>query len=197
MTTLAQRPPRPVVEEPEPYTSEQFARLTQNYPDLRMELTKEGECIIMPPAFSETGRKNSKINARLTVWAEQNARGETFDSSAGFTLPNGAERSPDASWIERTRWEALSVHQREEEFAPICPDFVIELRSRTDRLSKLQEKMREYMENGARLGWLIDPPSRRVEVYRPGREAEILAGPVSISGDPELPGFTLDLTPIW
>ncbi len=203
MTVLAERPqaPKPVIpsemEEPEPYTSAQFARLTQQYPDLRMERTKEGEIIIMPACFSETGRKNSKINARLFVWAEQNAQGETFDSSTGFTLPNGAERSPDASWIERARWEALDVHQREEEFAPICPDFVIELRSRTDRLSALQKKMREYIQNGARLGWLIDPKWKRVEVYRPGREVEILTDAASVSGDPELPGFVLDLTPIW
>ncbi len=180
------------VEEPDPYTSEQFASLAAAYPELRMELTKEGELIIMPPTMSKTGLRNAKLSTRLGMWNELANLGEGFDSSTVFLLPNGAKRSPDASWVEKSRWEALTEDEQED-FAPICPDFVAELRSKTDRLSAVQKKMREYIENGARLGWLIDPKSRRVEVYRPGQEVEILDNPVSVSGDPVLPGFTLDL----
>jgi Uma2 family endonuclease len=196
MTTIAARPVAPVVEEPEPYTHEEFKELTQDYPDLRMELTKEGEVVITPPVKTLTGRRNADLTADLVIWNRIMRKGYVFDSSAAFILPSGAERSPDVSWVEASRWDALTDEQQED-FAPLCPDFVIELRSKSDRLSKLQEKMREYRDDGARLGWLIDPPSRRVEVYRPGREVEVLNDPASMSGDPELPGFTLDLTPIW
>jgi Uma2 family endonuclease len=185
------------VEDPVPYTAEQFQQLALLYPDLRMERTRDGEIVILPPAFSDAGRQNSRITGELGQWVDLTKTGECFDSSAGFTLPNSAVRSPDTSWIEKSRWEALTRDQRTKEFALICPDFVVELRSTTDRLSVVQAKMREYRENGARLGWLIDPPSRRVEIYRPEHEVEVLPNPETISGDPELPGFVLELTPIW
>lgn len=164
--------------------------------DLRLERTAEGDIIIMPPTGGETSSWNARLTSVLVVWADRDHRGRAFDSSAGFTLPNGATRSPDASWIEESRWQALPLEQRKR-FAPICPDFVIELRSPTDRLAYCKSKMAEYVKNGARLGWLIDPIERRVHVYRPGTAVEILDNPTSISGDPELPGFVLDLTQIW
>ena len=205
MTVLAEKPQAPVaailssvdMETPEPYTTEQFTRLTQTYPDLRMEQTKEGEIIIMPPAFTGTGRRNFKISVQLGKWAEVTNTGEGFNSSTGFILPNGAKRSPDTSWVEKSRWDGLTTEQQDEEFSPLCPDFVIELRSKTDRLSTLQKKMREYIENGARLGWLIDPKWKRVEVYRPGQDVQVLENPASVSGDPELPGFVLELREIF
>ncbi len=180
---------------PEPYTRDEFAALAAAYPDLRLELSREGEVTIMPPAGSKTGNRNIKVAGRLEHWSEEDGTGEAFDSSAGFTLPNGAQRSPDASWIAKGRWEALTEDEQED-FAPICPDFVVELRSRTDRLSTLQKKMREYIDNGAKLGWLIDPKNKRVEVYRPGQDEEVLENPTSVSGEPILPGFTLNLAGI-
>lgn len=183
------------VEEPEPYTSEEFAGLAANYPDLRMELTREGVIIIMPPAGGETGGKNANLTADLVIWNRQGKTGKVFDSSTAFMLPSGAKRSPDASWIPAADWEALSLEERQQ-FLPLCPDFVIELRSRTDRLSTVQEKMREYLDNGAKLGWLIDPKSKRVEIYRLGQEIEIVDNPISLSGEDVLPGFVLDLTGI-
>ena len=186
--------PQTGVEEPEPYTPEDFALLAANYPDLRMELTREGELVIMPPTLPKSGRRNVKLSARLETWSEATGLGETFDSSTLFTLPNRAIRSPDACWIEKSRWEVAD--EGEDEMLVICPDFVAELRSKTDRLSAVQKKMREYMENGARLGWLLDPKSRRVEIYRPGQEVEILDNPASLSGEDVLPVFVLDLTGI-
>lgn len=165
---------------------------------LRLEKNAKGELEILPPAHPPTGRKNSRVTARLDNWAESDERGEAYDSSAGFTLPNGAVRSPDASWILKTRLEELTQEQRQG-FWRICPDFVIEIRSSSDTLRGLQRKMEEYIENGVRLGWLIDSldQRRRVYVYRPGSEVEILEGPESLSGEPELPGFILDLQFIW
>ena len=180
------------VEEPEPYTSEEFAALAASYPELRMEMTREGEIVIMPPAGGETGSRNADLTADLVIWNRGEKTGKVFDSSTGFVLPNGAKRSPDASWVPNTEWVTLSAEERRE-FPPLCPSFVIELRSRTDRLSTVQEKMREYLDNGAKLGWLLDPKSRRVEVYRPGREVEVLDNPVSLSGEDVLPGFVLSL----
>lgn len=180
------------IEEPSPYTSEQFAALAANYPDLRMELTREGELIIMPPTFPETGKRNFKLIVRFGIWSEANDLGIGYDSSTEFTLPNGAKRSPDLAWVEASRWDALTDEERKG-FSRVCPDFVVELRSQTDRLSAVQKKMGEYMDNGARLGWLIDPVSRRVEVYRPGQDVEVVDGPTSLSGEVVLPGFTLDL----
>jgi Uma2 family endonuclease len=176
-------------------TDEQYFQLCQNNRDYRFEHTASGELLIMPPTGSDTGRRNVKITTQLDIWNSQNNLGEVFDSSTGFTLPNGAKRSPDASWVKIERWNALTPEQQES-FAPICPDFVIELRSRTDSLKELQEKMQEYIDNGASLGWLIDRKNKRVEIYRPGKDVEILENPATLSGEDILPGFVLDLTAI-
>jgi Uma2 family endonuclease len=177
-------------------TDEQLFQLCQDNRDLRFEMTARGELIIMAPTGSETGRRNARINHRLVSWADEDATGVVFDSSAGFRLPNGARVSPDASWILRERYEAVPSELREK-FAPVCPDFVVELRSRSDQLRALQDRMDEYIENGARLGWLIDPIEKKVYVYRQGRELEVLEGPETVSGDPLLRGFTLNLQEIW
>ena len=177
-------------------TNEQFYEFCQANGDLRIERTANGEVIIMPPAFSDTGNRNFNIAAQLGYWTEQDGTGIGFDSSSGFTLPNGAMRSPDASWIELERWNALTDAQKAS-FAPICPSFVIELRSLSDRLIKLQEKMQEYIDNGTLLGWLIDRQNRKVYIYRPNREVEILDNPEAVSGNPELPGFILRMGKIW
>jgi Uma2 family endonuclease len=177
-------------------TDEQFFRLCQDNPEFRFELTARGELIVMPPTGSETGWRNNEFSYALTAWAKQDGSGLVFDSSTGFTLPNGAKRSPDAAWIRRERWRALTPEQRRE-FAPLCPDFVMELRSPTDNLLALQEKMQEYVDNGARLGWLIDPIEKRVFVYRPGQPVEALDNPTSLSGDPVLPGFMLSVQELW
>ncbi len=184
-------------EAPYPVTAAQFERLSLSYPDLRMELTAEGELVIMPPTFGESGRRNFKITTQLGVWAEADGTGEGFDSNTGFALPNGATRAPDAAWVLKSRWESLPAEVREQEFVPLAPDFVVELRSSTDRLSTLQAKMREYIASGVRLAWLLNPRDKTVEIYRAGRDVEVLADPASLSGEDVLPGFTLDLTPIW
>lgn len=177
-------------------TDEQFYRLCQDNPDLRFELTAQRELMIMSPTGSKTGWRNSKINQRLANWTEGDATGIAFDSSTGFTLPNGAKRSPDAAWVRREVWEALTDEQQEE-FAPLCPVFVIELRSAKDRLASLQDKMKEYIENGAELGWLFDPKNKRVYIYLPNQPVECLENPTSISGAPVLPGFVFDPSEIW
>jgi Uma2 family endonuclease len=177
-------------------TEDQFMELCQENPELRLELTAQGELIIMPPVSSEGGWRSGEVFYCLTAWTKKNGTGISFDSSTGFTLPNGAIRSPDASWMRRERWEALIRAQRVK-FAPICPDFVIEVRSETDRLSDLLEKMQEYLDNGARLGWLIDPIDKRAYVYRPDQSVEILDNPSSLSGDSVLPGFILNLQEVW
>lgn len=174
-----------------------FAAIAAVNRDLQLERTADGTLIVNPPTGSESGKRNLSIGAQLWIWAEANEiLGVAFDSSAGFELPNGAIRAPDASWVRRDRWEALSQEEKEG-FAPLCPDFVIELRSKRDRLATLQEKMREYLANGARLGWLIDPQNQRVEIYRSGREVEVLEQPDQLSGEDILPNFTLDLHRIW
>ena len=150
----------------------------------------------MPPTGGTTGWRNAKLTQRLTSWAEADGTGLTFDSSTVFALPNGARRSPDAAWVLRERWEVLT-EEEQERFPPLCPDFVIELRSRTDSLPALQDKMLEYIANGARLGLLLDPETRRVYIYRPGGAVETLENPATISGDPVLPGFVLNLLEIW
>jgi len=177
-------------------TEEQFALLCQENRDFRFELTAQQELVIMPPAGSETGWRNNEVSYVLTAWTKADGTGLAFDSSAGFTLPNGAIRSPDASWVRRDRWNALTQEQREK-FAPLCPDFVVELRSRTDRLADLQEKMQEYMDNGARLGWLLDPIDRQVHIYRSGQSVEVSDNPDTLSGDPALPGFVLPVRELW
>jgi len=174
-----------------------FAAIAAVNRDLQLERTADGTLIVNPPTGSESGKRNLSIGAQLWIWAEANEiLGVAFDSSAGFELPNGAIRAPDASWVRRDRWEALSQEEKEG-FAPLCPDFVIELRSKRDRLATLQEKMREYLANGARLGWLIDPQNQRVEIYRSGREFEVLEQPDQLSGEDILPNFTLELHRIW
>ena len=177
-------------------TEEQFMHLCQENPELRIELTAKGELVIMPPTGSKTGLRNSTLTYDLVAWARIDGTGVVFDSSTLFTLPNGAKRSPDASWVRRDRWDALSEEQQEGA-APLCPDFVVELRSPTDRLSDLQEKMQEYLDNGARLGWLIDPLDKRGYVYRPGQPVESLDNPTTLSGDPVLPGFVLQVHELW
>lgn len=179
-----------------PMTHEQFYEFCLANRDLRIERTATGDVIIMPPAFSDTGNRNFSIATQLGTWTEQDGTGIGFDSSSGFTLPNGATRSPDAAWIKLERWNALSEAQKAS-FAPICPDFVIELRSSSDTLTSLQAKMQEYITNGAGLGWLIDRKTRTVYVYRPDREPEPLDNPETVSGDPELPGFELRMAKIW
>ncbi|MDJ0635933.1 MAG: Uma2 family endonuclease [Xenococcaceae cyanobacterium MO_188.B29] len=177
-------------------TDEQFYQLCQANRDLRLEMTAQGELIIMPPTGGETGKRNSDINLDLALWNRQNKLGIVFDSSTGFILPNGAKRSPDAAWIPTDKWDALTSEQKQK-FLPLCPDFVIELRSPTDKLKTLQDKMQEYIENGTRLGWLINPQDKQVEIYRQDREVEVLNSPNSLSGENVLPGFILNLELIW
>ena len=177
-------------------TDERFADFCGLNSDLRIERTANGELEIMAPTFSETSNRNIKITTQLEIWAGRDGSGIAFDSSAGFTLPNGAVRGPDASWILKSRLAALTPEQRSG-FYDICPDFVVELRSDTDRLSVLHAKMQEYMANGARLGLLIDPFDRRVYAYRPDRDVETLENPESVSADPVLPSFTLNLSEVW
>lgn len=178
---------------PLPLSAQEFERLAAQYPDLRMELSAQGEVTVMAPAHSETGLKNSDLNAQLVVWNKQAKPGFVFDSSSGFTLPSGAIVSPDSAWIASSRWQALTPQARTG-FAAIVPDFVMELRSGSDRLSTLQEKMRRYLAAGVDLGWLLDPRLRRVEVYRAGRDVQVLDNPQAVSGEDLLPGFVLDLT---
>ncbi len=176
-------------------TDEQFFQLCQNNRDLRFERTASGELIIMPPTGSETGNRNIDLSYQLQAWSRQNNLGLAFDSSSGFKLPNGADRSPDASWVRRDRWDALTPEEQQG-FAPLCPDFVVELLSPSDSVKIAQAKMREYMENGARLGWLINRKNQRVEIYRQGQDVEILENPATLSGEDVLPGFVLDLKQI-
>jgi Uma2 family endonuclease len=178
-------------------TGEQFEALVFANPDLRLERTSQGELIVNPPTGGESSSRNLSISGQLGNWCETHEDlGEGFDSSGGFILPNGATRSPDASWVSRARWEALTPKERKG-FVPLCPDFVVELRSASDSLSTLQAKMREYIDNGARLGWLIDPQNRRVEIYRQQVEVEILINPAELSGEDVLPGFVLNLRRVW
>jgi Uma2 family endonuclease len=177
-------------------TQDQFFRLCGDNPELRLELTAQKEIIVMSPTNSKTGMRNAEINRQLGNWAKKDDRGVFFDSNTGFVLPNGANRSPDASWILRPRWDALTP-QQQSLFAPICPDFVIELWSPSDILKEIQFKLDEYVANGAILGFLIYPPNQCVYVYRPKQPPQRLDNPQFVSGDPELPGFTLDLTEIW
>ncbi|MGK7873085.1 MAG: Uma2 family endonuclease [Xenococcaceae cyanobacterium] len=177
-------------------TDEQFEKLAEANRDVRLELTESGELIIMPPTGGETGNRNFELYIDLGNWNRQNRLGKAFDSSTGFRLPNGATRSPDASWVRRERWEALTQEQRQK-FLPLCPDFAVELVSESDELEDAQEKMQEYLDNGLRLGWLINPKKRAVEIYRPNQEVEVLQSPTTLSGEDILPGFVLDLQPIW
>ncbi len=163
---------------------------------LRIERTAEGEILIMSPTGARGSHQNSQITMQLALWAKSDGTGVAFDSNGGFTLPNKAMRSPDAAWVARYRLASFTEEERGK-FLPLCPDFVVELRSRTDRLVDLKRKMEEYISNGALLGWLIEPQERQVFVYRPGRPAEQLDQPKSVDAGPEVPGFVLDLTKIW
>ncbi|MFQ5856896.1 MAG: Uma2 family endonuclease [Anaerolineae bacterium] len=173
-----------------------FFEFCQLNRDLRIELTSGGDLIIMTPTGGETGRINFTLTALFGVWVEADGTGIGFDSSTGFTLPNGAKRSPDAAWVKRSRWEALTEEERAK-FPPLCPDFVVELRSRSDAIGTLKEKMEEYIANGAQLGWLIDPIEQKVYIYHPSAEVVCLENPETVSGDPVLPGFVLDLQRLW
>ncbi|MGH9379580.1 MAG: Uma2 family endonuclease [Thermoanaerobaculia bacterium] len=164
--------------------------------DLRIERTAAGNLIVMSPTGARTGTRNAALTAAVWNWTAQDATGAAFDSSTGFRLPNGAMRSPDVAWVLRSRLEPLSAEEKEK-FLPLVPDFVIELLSPSDERTEALEKMEEWRDNGARLGWLIDPIERRVHVYRPGQAVEVLEQPSQLSGDPELSGFVLNLQPIW
>jgi Uma2 family endonuclease len=177
-------------------TDEQFFQLCQDNRDLRLERNDKGDLIIMPPTGGKTGNSNGRITQQLFNWSDENAAGIAFDSSTGFKLPNGADRSPDAAWIPLEKWQALTPQQRER-FLPLSPDFVIELMSPSDDLETTRKKMREYLENGTRLGWLLNRKTRQVEIYRQGREVEILDNPSSLSGEDILPEFVLDFASIW
>jgi Uma2 family endonuclease len=175
---------------------EEFEKLCQDNPDRSFELTATGELIVMAPVGGESGNYESELGAELAIWNRQTRLGKTFSSSTIFVLPNGAERSPDAAWVELSRWEALTPEQRKK-FPPLVPDFLIELRSATDRLAPLREKMAEYRSNGVRLGLLINPKNKQVEIYRPGQESEIYESPTSIDCGEVMPGFILSLSEIW
>jgi len=177
-------------------TEDQFFALCQLNCDLRLERNAEGDIIVMPPTGGETGIRNSEINRQLANWTKQDARGAVFDYSTGFKLPNGADRSPDAAWIQKSRLVVLTQEEKEK-FLPLCPDFVIELLSPSDDWEEIQAKLDEYIENGARLGWLLDPKSRRIYVYRSGKRVIVMENAEEISGEPELPGFVLNLREIW
>lgn len=177
-------------------TAAQFEQVCRDNPDLRLELTSTGGLIVMPPAGSKTGQRNFSLSRQLGVWVEKDGTGIGFDSSTGFTLPNRAVLSPDASWVRRAKWDDLS-EEEQERFAPLCPDFVIELRSRWNTLTAQQDKMEEYLDNGTQLGWLIDPRERLVYVYRVGEEVEVLEDPATVSADPILKGFVLQLAELW
>ena len=177
-------------------TEEQFADFCELNQDLRIERTATGELEIMSPTKGYTGATELEAGRQLANWARRHRGGMAFGSNMGYTLPSGAMRSPDASWVPTSRLSALTPED-ENRFFPICPDFVIEVRSLTDRLSVLQAKMREYIANGVQLGWLIDTQTKRVHIYRPNQAVQTLENPDTISADPILPGFTLDLTEIW
>lgn len=176
-------------------TDEQFEALCRNNRDLRFEQTATGELIIMPPTGWETGNRNSELTYQVQAWSRATKLGKAFDSSTGFILPNGAKRSPDAAWVRQERMDALQPNP--DNFLPLAPDFAVELRSATHNLQTLRNKMQEYIEVGVRLGWLINPQDKQVEIYRPNQAVEVLQTPSQISGEDVLPGFALNLTYIW
>ena len=173
-------------------TEEQFYNLCQDNENLRLERNGKGELLIMPPIGGKSGKREAELITDVNIWNRQTLLGEVFSSSTCFRLPKGGDRSPDVAWVSRDRWESLSL-QEQEKFPPLCPDFVIELRSSTDSRKSLQEKMGEYLDNGLRLGWLIDPQKQQVEIYRQGQVVETLDLPVCLSGEDVLPGFRLEL----
>jgi Uma2 family endonuclease len=179
-----------------PMKNDEFLQLSRDNQDVQIEMTKEGDLIIMPGTGGLTGKRNIRILRKLDEWTEKDASGVAFDSDTIFCLPNGAKKIPDASWVSNEKWNALSEAEQEK-IVPFAPDFAIELRSRTDSLKDLQDKMQEYIENGTSLGWLIDPIERKVHIYRQNAEVEILKNPTEISGESFLKGFTLNLKEIW
>jgi Uma2 family endonuclease len=177
-------------------SEEEFFEFCMLNKDLRIELTGTGDLIIMPPTGGKTGVRNFELSGMFWAWVKQDGTGVGFDSSTLFSLPNGAKRSPDLAWVRKERWEALT-DEEQEKFSPLCPDFVVELRSPSDSLKRLRQKMEEYVSNGAQLGWLIDPVRKKVYIYRPQSAVEILDDPESLSGDPLLRGFALDVRSLW
>lgn len=177
-------------------TDEQFESLCRNHPELNLEMSAEGELIIVPPTLPYTGEKNADLIFEVSLWARSDKTGIVFDSSSLFTFPNGAKRSPDVSWVKREKWDNLSEAEKRR-FSRLAPDFVIELRSQSDALKTLQNKMAEYIANGVRLGWLIDPIERKAHVYRENGEIEILDNPETVSGEAALKGFELNLRQFW
>jgi len=192
--------PEPVVVHFEPsklrMNDDEFFQFCQLNPELRIERTSGGDIIVMAPTGGKTGRRNARLIAAFVNWAEKDGTGQVFDSSTEFILPNGAGRAPDLSWVRNERWLALTEKQQEQ-FPPLCPDFVVELRSPTDRLETLRTKMQEYLANGAQLGWLIDPLERKVHIYRAGIAVEIINNPETVSGEPLLKGFILAVQVLW
>lgn len=183
---------RPVIN----LTDEQFYQLCHNNPDIKLERNAKGELIVMPPTGWGTGKRNTKLTQRLANWTDEDGTGIAFDSSTGFKLPNGADRSPDAAWVRQERLGALNPIPDPDKFLPLAPDFVVELMSANDSLEKTQAKMQEYRDNGVRLSWLIDPKNKQVEIYRQDRPKEVLQFPATLSGEDVLPGFVLDLSQI-
>jgi Uma2 family endonuclease len=177
-----------------PMTDEAFAQLCTDHPDLELEMSADGELIVMPLRYTLTGARNAEISAQLGAWAHQDKRGCAFGSSTGLVLPNGARRSPDASWVLASRIRAL---EHLDGFWRLCPDFVIELRCLSGGGDTLRAKMREWIDNGAQPGWLIDPETRTVEIYRPDREAETRSDVRSVAGEGPVEGFVLELGPVW
>ncbi|MEJ1936810.1 Uma2 family endonuclease [Nostoc sp. NIES-2111] len=177
-------------------TDEQFYQLCKENPEIKLERTAKGELIIMPPTGGETGNKNSEINADFVIWNRQTKLGVCFDSSTCFKLPNGANRSPDFAWIRKERWDALTPEEQER-FPPIAPDFVLELMSPSDSLEDAQTKMREYIDNQVKLGWLINRKTRQVEIYRQEKPTQVLDSPTQLFGEDILPGFILNLQLVW
>ena len=175
---------------------EQFLQLSQANPDLKFERSQQGNLIIMSPTGGETGNRNAELIIEFGNWNRRKKLGKVFDSSTGFKLPNGAIRSPDVAWVKQESWDKLSTKEKQR-FPNLAPDFVLELRSKTDSLSETQGKLREYIENGVRLGWLINPLEKQVEIYRSGKEPDVLDQPQQISGEAVLPEFTLNLSLVW
>ncbi|MGF1492365.1 MAG: Uma2 family endonuclease [Microcoleaceae cyanobacterium] len=183
---------RPVFE----MSDEQFFQFCQLNRDYRIERNAAGEMIIMSPTGSETGNRNFKLAQQLANWTDQDGTGIGFDSSSGFKLPSGADRSPDIAWMTLEKWSRIPPDQQTK-FAPVCPDFVVEIRSPSDTIKPIQEKLQEYIDNGASLGWLVDRKNRTVYVYRPDTAVECLDNPETVGGDPILPGFSLKMEKIW
>jgi Uma2 family endonuclease len=174
----------------------QFEQLCAANPEIKLERTPTGALVIMSPTGGETGNRNIEIAADFVIWNRQSKLGYLFDSSTCFKLPGGGDRSPDVAWVEKSRWDALTPDQRRK-FPPLCPDFALELASPSDNLATLRAKMQEYLDSGLRLGWLINPQDKQVEIYRLQQPPEILSAPATISGESVLPGFTLQLSWLW